>query len=143
MSLRLPLRLRLNTTAPPATTSGGRKTLFGLQDRSQQLTSGVLSLDGQLTFTLELEVSQGPASGAVRFHSPFVHGPATARFLYLGWRYADGPQEWVRRQKLPLRALTWERLQSAAPVTFSAEIPTITEQCATIPVEWQPVGAET
>jgi len=95
--------------------------------------------EGRLSFTLELEVSQDPATGRVRYHSPFVHGPAAARFLYLGWRYTDGQREWVRRQKLPLASITWEQVgaEIGAPRTFAVEVPSIVERCATVPVEWR------
>lgn len=141
MSERLPLCLRLNTSAPPSTAGDGRPAEFGLQDRVERLEAGRTASEGRLSFDLDFEISQDPASGIVRFHSPFVHGPAAARFLYLSWRYSDGPREWVRRQKLPLTSLTWERIQAASstPASFTAEVPAITERCATIPVEWVPV----
>lgn len=141
MPSRVPLRLRLNTSAPPSTAGDGRPAEFGLQDRAERLVAGLPGPEGRLTFALDLEVSQDPASGRVRFHSPFVHGPAAARFLYLSWRNCDGQREWVRRQKLPLASLTWERVQAApgTPASFAAEVPAITERCATIPIEWVPV----
>jgi hypothetical protein len=123
MLSRRALRLQLNTTSPPASACDGRLASFGLQDRSERLTPG--------------EEGQDPATGGARFHSPFVHGPAGARFLYLSWRYADGRPEWVRRQKIPLTALTWERIQAAGSAGFSADVPCITERCATILVEWE------
>lgn len=138
MSERLPLCLRLNTSAPPSTAGDGRPAEFGLQDRTERLVAGVEGPEGRLTFRLDLEVSQEADSAGVRFHSPFVHGTAAARFLYLSWRYCDGPREWVRRQKLPLTSLTWKRIQAASstPASFTAEVPAIAERCATIPVEW-------
>lgn len=138
MPARHPLRLLMTSTRPPSA-QNGRPTGFGLQDRAEHLTPGVALPDGRISFTLDLEVSQDPATGRVRFHSPFVHGPAAARFLYLGWRYTDGPREWVRRQKLPLASITWEQVgaQSGAPQTIAAEVPSIVERCATVPVEWR------
>jgi len=142
MPARRPLRLHLTTSPPPLIACNGRPTVFGLQDRSGHLMPGTTSPEGRLSFTLDLEVSQDAATGKVRFHSPFIHAPAAGRFLYLSWRYTDGSREWVRRQKLPLASLTWDQVggPTGTRCTYAAEVPSITERCATIPVEWRAVG---
>jgi hypothetical protein len=137
MSARQPVRLEIVTTPPPAACEG-RPTEFGLQDRKEVLQPGAPQPGSTVLFSLEVEVSTDPATGAARFYGPWAQGPAAGRFLYLGWRYQDGAREWVRRQKLPLTSISWERIQAAedTPVRFRAEVPPITERCATIPVEW-------
>jgi hypothetical protein len=136
------VRLRILSAAPPPGEREGRHTEFGVQDKQQALHFGRKQPDGSLRFDLEVQAKRNPLTGAVRFGGPFVHGKPAEPFLYLSWKYAEDPPQWIRRQKLSLAAITWEQTEPAGPeqpARFQTSVPPITERTASIPVEWVPV----
>lgn len=109
------IRLVLLCDSPPAASYEGRPAEFGLQDARAVLHPGDVQPDGAVRFELEAAVKPHRDSGAPNFSGPFVHGPALGRFLYLGWRRI-GDVAWIRRYKIPLAGITWELLDSGAPL---------------------------
>jgi hypothetical protein len=133
------LRLRLIAEVPPPDEHQERWTEFGLQDKKGHIHPGQEQPDGSLQFDFEVQARLNPLTGSPRFSGPYVQGPPLEPFVYLSWKYAEGPPEWIRRQKIPLRPITWERIQEAAqhgPATFQATVPPITIRTATVPTEW-------
>ena len=102
------IRLQMTCTAAPPTTYNGQPTEFGLQDKQQTLYPGTLLPDGALLFACEVAVRPHATTSAPDFGGAFVHGPAGARFLYLGWRPPGGA--WIKRVKIPLAPISWEQL---------------------------------
>ena len=135
--------VRLVVTTPAAPTGYlGQPAEFGLQDRAENLVPGERLPGDLVRFTIEVQVAPDAESHRVRFSSPYVHGPAGAKFLYLGWRYAGLSRAWIRRQKIPLAALTWDAIEAATgePPTFAVEIVPIIERAATVPAAWGLIG---
>ena len=93
------LQVRYHGTGP-LVWSGGPGD-FGVQDKAGSLHLGRAGPDGAVVFDLSLQVKPGDA-GAPVFLGPFAHGRPDDRFLYLGWRNADGG--FAQRFKLPLGA---------------------------------------
>jgi len=62
-----------------------------------------------LRFTCAVTVQPAVKLPTPDFAGAFVHGPAGARFLYLGWRPPGG--DWIRRWKIPLPMLTWASVE--------------------------------
>jgi Family of unknown function (DUF5990) len=77
---------------------------FGLQDKAGVLHLGAAGPSGTVVFNLSLQLKPGSA-GAPVVTGPFAHGPSTGRFLYLGWRNAQGG--FAQRLKLPLGGISW------------------------------------
>ena len=81
--------------------------IFGLQDKSGGLLSGIPVVDGRLRFEVELSVRQR-ADGELDFAGSHVHGKPGGRFMYLGWKRDDpgsGAGIWGWRIKVPLQDL--------------------------------------
>ena len=137
--------VRLLIVTPPAPAEyQGQRADFGLQDRAENLAAGEPQPEGLLCFAIEVQAAPHPQSPGVRFSSPYVHGPAGAKFLYLGWRYAGMSRAWIRRQKIPLAAITWDAIDTATsePPTFAVQIVPITERAATVPAVWSLVTSQ-
>jgi hypothetical protein len=83
---------------------------FGLQDKAGVLHVGVSRPDGSIVFDLTLRL-KSEGSDAPIFVGPFVHGPPTGRFLYLGWRDVRGA--FAQRLRLPLGTITWNDVREA------------------------------
>jgi hypothetical protein len=108
------VRLRVVCVEPPACDREGVRTEFGLQDRDRALHPGRIQADGTLAFALTVTATYRPESNTVRFSGPFAHGTASDLFLYLSLREVGGEATaWIRRLKVPLADLTWERLTAA------------------------------
>ncbi len=109
------VRLRVVCVEPPACEWEGVRTEFGLQDRQRGLQPGQARDDGSLAYELVIVATQRPGADDVRFSGAFVHGTGADPFLYLSLRAAEGePTAWIRRLKVPLAGLTWDRLAAAA-----------------------------
>ena len=109
------VRLRVVCVEPPACEWEGVRTEFGLQDRQRALHHGQTLADGSLAYALTITATQRREADGVRFSGSFVHGTAADPFLYLSLRAVEGePTAWIRRLKVPLVALTWDRLVAAA-----------------------------
>jgi hypothetical protein len=109
------VRLRVVCVEPPVCEWEGVRTEFGLQDRQRALHPGRARADGSLAYVLTITATQRPGADGVRFSGPFVHGTAADPFLYLSLREVGGePAAWIRRLKLPLVGLTWDRLAAVA-----------------------------
>lgn len=109
------VRLRVVCAEPPACEREGMRTEFGLQDRQRALHPGQARADGSLAYALTVTATQRPGADGVRFSGPFVHGTSADPFLYLSLRTVEGePTAWIRRLKVPLVGLTWDRLTAVA-----------------------------
>lgn len=108
-------RLQVVCIEPPVCEWEGVRTEFGLQDRQRALHPGQAQADGSLAYALTVTATQRPGANGVRFSSPFVHGTSSDPFLYLSLRAMEGePAAWIRRMKVPLVGLTWDRLAAVA-----------------------------
>jgi Family of unknown function (DUF5990) len=95
------IRLRLTCEEPPA--SPGIE--FGLQDRSGALQPGMTEPDGSLRFEADIR-AVALEDGTLSLRGLIVHGPPTARFLYLSCRTATGRDApWIFRLKVPLAGI--------------------------------------
>jgi Family of unknown function (DUF5990) len=95
------LNLRLICADFPSAENNGVPTEFGMQDKTQQLLSGVPVAAGMLSFTTQLQVRL-PATGTeFDVAGLYVHGAKGGRFLYFGYR-PQGATAWIRRWKFPL-----------------------------------------
>jgi Family of unknown function (DUF5990) len=79
----------------------GEATEFGLQDKGGEVHTAARSSKTRSIFTCELAVGTGASGGSPTLGGPFVHGPPSARFLYLSWRRVRGTG-WIERIKIPL-----------------------------------------
>jgi hypothetical protein len=111
-----PVRLRLICVTPPQTYENTLAE-FGLQDKEQVLHPGHAQLDGSIVYAFDLQVQRNQETLAPRFRGPYVHGTPAAPFLYLGWRRSEaGQTTWIRRLKVPLSSITWERIEAVQDV---------------------------
>ena len=83
---------------------------FGLQDKAGVLHQGTPGPGGTTVFEFTLQ-ARPHESGAAVLSGEFAHGPPAARFLYLGWRNAQGA--FAQRLKLPLSGLAWVDVAAA------------------------------
>jgi hypothetical protein len=77
---------------------------FGLQDKDVVLHPGTPGPRSTTVFEFTLQ-ARPHDSGAAVLSGAFAHGPPAARFLYLGWRNAQGA--FAQRLKVPLTGITW------------------------------------
>jgi hypothetical protein len=123
MSPATPTHIRLIACAvPPPATYNGQPTEFGLQDKQQILRPGTPLPDGALRFGCEVTVKPHTTTGAPDFGGPFVHGPAGARFLYLGWRQLGST--WIKRFKISLASISWEQIAAGQTGALIARVST-------------------
>jgi len=83
---------------------------FGLQDKAAVLHPGTPGPGGVAVFEFALQ-ARPHDSGAAILSGEFAHGPPAARFLYLGWRNAQGA--FAQRLKLPLTDIAWNDVAAA------------------------------
>jgi hypothetical protein len=83
---------------------------FGLQDKAGVLHRGSGGPHNTVIFDLSLQVKPADTDAPV-FVGDFAHGPPAGRFLYLGWRNAQGGFD--QRLKLPLGTITHEDVRKA------------------------------
>ena len=102
----------------PPQVHDGVETVFGIQDKARNLIQPDPDATGAATF----EITVAPhcnAAGDLDWSGLFVHGKPGERFLYLGWRPANGPTDnWIRRWKISLASLPTEC--DAAEITIEA-----------------------
>lgn len=104
----MPIRLIYDGTGP--VTWSRDPGAFGLQDKAGVLHAGAQRPDGTVVFDLTLQLKLDSSDTPV-FVGPFIHGPPTGRFLYLGWRDERGG--FAQRLKLPLGTITWNDVHEA------------------------------
>ncbi|HEY9025111.1 MAG TPA: DUF5990 family protein [Burkholderiaceae bacterium] len=104
----LRLRLTYDGSGPAIWTPAAGA--FGLQDRDAVLHVGSPRPDGSTVFEFELR-AKPHESGVAVLSGAFAHGPPAARFLYLGWRNAQGA--FAQRLKLPLAGIAWPDVAAA------------------------------
>ncbi len=89
----------------PPQVHDGVETVFGIQDKARNLIQPDADATGAATF----EITVAPhcnAAGDLDWSGLFVHGKPGERFLYLGWRPANGAADnWIRRWKISLADL--------------------------------------
>ncbi len=83
---------------------------FGLQDKAEVLHLGTPGPNGTVVFDFALQVKPGTSNAPVLLGT-FAHGTPSGRFLYLGWRNAQGA--FAQRLKLPLSGITWNDIHAA------------------------------
>jgi hypothetical protein len=83
---------------------------FGLQDKDGLLHAGTPGASGSAVFEFTLRARPHKSGGAILTGS-FAHGTPEARFLYLGWRNADGA--FAQRLKVTLSGITWDAADEA------------------------------
>jgi hypothetical protein len=132
------VRLRLIAEALPPEERDGRPTEFGLQDKKQAVHAGREQADGSAHFDCEVQARRNPITGEARFSGPLVQGTAAEPFIYLSWKYADVPPDWLRRQKIRLDGITWKQIEEARRSSgiLQTTVPSILVRTATVPVEW-------
>jgi hypothetical protein len=108
------MRVRLMCVSPPPVEHDGHITEFGLQDKKQVLHPGMRLQDGVLRFDFTITAQQKSDRAIPKFGGPFVHGPADAPFLYLGYREAQAGAAWIKRIKIPLGQITWAQVEAAS-----------------------------
>ena len=84
---------------------------FGLQDKDEVLHVGTPGPRGTTVFEFSLVAKPHAASGALVLGGDFAHGPPAARFLYLGWRNAQGA--FAQRLKIPLSTISTADIEAA------------------------------
>ncbi len=94
-----PLSLRIICLNPAL----NENTLFGLQDKAQQLTEGTLRPDGALIFECDVQITK--RGDQPDFAGAFVQGTPGKRFLYLSLRDLSAGH-WIKRIKIPLSGIT-------------------------------------
>ena len=107
---------------------------------------------GDLSFECTVRVRRQP-DGSLRFLGPFVHGPTTARFVYItvGKRASQPMSPWDRRAKIPLAGITPEMVAAVSAdsgvvlqATIEGALPDGSPTCATRPFvaggEWKEVA---
>ncbi len=82
---------------------------FGIQDKAGALHQGRVETDGEVAFEFTLELKPGTAAPV--FTGNLAHGSPSERFLYLGWRNAQGG--FAQRLKIPLGPICWEEVRAA------------------------------
>ena len=82
---------------------------FGIQDKDAVLHQGRTDKDGVVAFDFSLELKPGGAAPV--FTGDFAHGKPAERFLYLGWRNAQGA--FAQRLKIPLGSIGWDQVRQA------------------------------
>ncbi len=87
-----------------------RPGAFGLQDKAEVLHQGTPGPGGTVVFEFTLQ-ARPHDSGAAVLSGEFAHGPPAGRFLYLGWRNAQGA--FAQRLKLPLSGIAWADVVAA------------------------------
>ena len=84
---------------------------FGVQDKDAVLHVGTPGPRGTTVFEFSLVARPHAASGALVLGGDFAHGPPAARFLYLGWRNAQGA--FAQRLKIPLSSISSTDIEAA------------------------------
>lgn len=108
------VRIRLVCVSPPSDEYNGHPAEFGQQDKKQALHLGVRLKDGSMRYDFTVTLERKPDHPAPKFGGPFVHGPADAPFLYLGYREAQAGAAWIKRLKIPLGQITWAQVEAAS-----------------------------
>jgi hypothetical protein len=97
--------------------------LFGLQKGSGSNSETIqkqMSGSGDLTFAFDVSVKGDKSKDNIpKLTGPFVQGPATSRFVYIGIGTYAGQLNtvWSRRLKVPLSGITWDLLGSLTEQT--------------------------
>ncbi|GCE29589.1 hypothetical protein KDA_50730 [Dictyobacter alpinus] len=113
------VRLQLTCMQPPDTSYLPESTIFGLQDRQQNVHSGQQNPDSSISYDIEVPVERTLQTDSVRFRGPYVHGTPTVPFLYLSLKRLEGEQaSWIRRLKIPLPMVTWDEIDTVAGTTL-------------------------
>ena len=71
-----------------------------------------MQVDGSIRYDVAVTSSSPAGDASLRFTGPFVHGPASAAFLYLSVREPHSGT-WVRRLKIPLGTITPQQVALA------------------------------
>ncbi|MAS34741.1 MAG: hypothetical protein CL610_12090 [Anaerolineaceae bacterium] len=133
MLQKVAINLRIVCTNPPADTCNGYSTEFGLQDKSGKLLPGQPVAENALMFACALTASP---TEPPNFTGAYAHGTPKDRFLYLSYRFIEGPQtgEWIKRIKVPLNTILWEQVETVANGVLEATVDG--GRAARVRVEW-------
>ena len=137
---RLTVRLRIICDASPPDELGGRSTEFGLQDRAGRVHAGHPYADGGVVYPFVVTARRRSSTGDMRWSGEYVHGTASAPFVYLSWKRRDAADSpWIRRLKIPLSSLSAAEVERAARTrgAFEVRVPGPEEACGTLrDCEW-------
>ena len=120
--MTMQVRLQVVCHHPPTTDS----SLFGLQDKDQNLHAGILQTDGSVLFECVLNVKEVDPPNLL---GAFAHGTPKERFLYLS---LGTPPLWIKRIKLMLSSITPAQMNSGR--TLRAEVDG--QRAASVRVNW-------
>jgi hypothetical protein len=84
---------------------------FGVQDKAGMLHAGAAGPNGTVVFELSFQAKSNGSELPV-LSGAFAHGPPGGRFIYLGWRDAQGG--FAQRLKLALGTITWSDVRDAS-----------------------------
>ncbi|WP_126629854.1 DUF5990 family protein [Dictyobacter alpinus] len=113
------VRLQLTCMQSPDTSCVQGSTIFGLQDRQQNVHSGQQNPDSSLFYDVEVPVERTQQTDTVRFRGPYVHGTPRVPFLYLSLKSLEGEQpSWIRRLKIPLPMVKWDEIDRGSRTTL-------------------------
>jgi len=108
--------MRVVCPVTPPALRDGQRTEFGLQNKDRDLTAGEIDSAGAATFEFEVRAEPLDQTGRTRFLGEFVHGAPVDRFLYLGYRPADGSKDaWFRRWKISLKGIPYAEIDALGP----------------------------
>jgi hypothetical protein len=102
------LRVRVTVIHPPSGVT------FAIQVGKSDLLSPAQADATALAFDFSVRLDSRRVAQP-RFLGPTVHGPPTARFIYVnsGMRAGQPTSCWDRRAKVPLAAITWDTIDRA------------------------------
>lgn len=123
---RLTVRLRIICETLPPDEVCGESTEFGLQDRAGRLHPGHPYADGAVVYAFDVTARRRGAAGELRWGGDYVHGTASAPFVYLSWKRRDATDSpWIRRLKIPLSSLSVGEVERAVRLRgiFEVRVP--------------------
>lgn len=108
------ISIRVICLHSPQETCPEKDTVFGLQDKAQNLLSGQMAADGGLQFECTVVARSLATMSEPNLSGVYVHGTPIQRFLYLSLGRKDNDQwHWIRRIKIPLSGITWQHIETA------------------------------
>ena len=122
----------------PATNPENDAFVFGLQDTKEQLVAGVRGPNGEFVFDFSLTVKPGADPARPVFGGRFASGPASDRFVYLGWRSIPRGV-WINRLKAKLSAIDWVMVRAAqmADAPIEADLSGRPPGSGKTPIPWR------
>jgi hypothetical protein len=130
IEMKRELKLRLICVDPPALPDD-ITVEFGLQDKQQALHAGAALPNGALQFDFMVNVQ---TDGVLKFSGPFAQGTADAPFVYLGLRPRQAGAAWIKRIKVPLKAITPAQVDAAIEANKPLQARVSGQRSGTVPL---------